>query len=74
MSTQTLDKPDTDTTTDDDREKFFHYVKKNAIPMSVLTGGHVMALCGKTFLVTKSAKKDSPVCPDCKRLYDMLAK
>lgn len=72
MSTETLEKPVS--TDDSDREKWFHYVNKNKMAESVLTGGHVVALCGKTFLVTKAAKKDSPVCADCKRVYERLPK
>jgi hypothetical protein len=35
-------------------------------------GNHVVALCGEVFPVTKSAKPGSPVCPDCKRIYDTM--
>lgn len=76
MSTETLEKPDekTDDGTGNDNEKFFHYVKKDTIAESAVFGKHVVALCGKTFPVTKAAKSDSPVCPDCKRIYDMMKK
>ena len=76
MSTQTKERPDvsTDETTDDDTPKFFHYVKKNRIAESAVMGTHVVALCGEVFPVTKSAKPGSPVCPDCKKVYDGLRK
>jgi hypothetical protein len=76
MSTQTKDRPDIapDETTDDDRPKFFHYVKKNKIAESAVMGTHVVALCGEVFPVTKSAKPGSPVCPDCKKVYEGLKK
>jgi hypothetical protein len=32
----------------------------------------VVALCGERFPVTKSAKPGSPVCPDCKEIYEHL--
>ncbi|MEO6880911.1 MAG: DUF3039 domain-containing protein [Mycobacteriaceae bacterium] len=74
MSTQTIEKPDTDerTSTSDDAPEVFHYVKKNKIAESAVMGTHVVALCGEVFPVTKSAKPGSPVCPDCKKVYDQL--
>lgn len=76
MSTKVL--PDVETrpegteTTGDDAPKMFHYVKKNKIAESAVMGSHVVALCGEVFPVTKSAKPGSPVCPDCKRIYEGL--
>ena len=72
--TQTTVLPDRDTreTTGDDTPKVFHYVKKNKIAESAVMGTHVVALCGEVFPVTKSAKPGSPVCPDCKKIYDGL--
>ncbi|TXG90937.1 DUF3039 domain-containing protein [Rhodococcus rhodnii] len=76
MSTDTKERPDvsTDETTDDDAPKVFHYVKKNRIAESAVMGTHVVALCGEVFPVTKSAKPGSPVCPDCKKVYDKMKK
>ena len=76
VSTQVL--PDVDTrpegtdATDDDAPKMFHYVRKNKITESAVMGSYVVALCGETFPVTKSAKPGSPVCPECKRIYEGL--
>ncbi|MBB4676940.1 DUF3039 domain-containing protein [Crossiella cryophila] len=76
MSTQTL--PEVDTTPDatdstsDDAPKMFHYVRKAKIAESAVMGTHVVALCGEVFPVTKSAKPGSPVCPDCKKIYESL--
>jgi hypothetical protein len=76
MSTMTL--PDTDTrpeTTDEestDRPEVFHYVRKDKIAESAVMGTYVVALCGEVFPVTKSAKPGSPVCPDCKKVYESL--
>jgi hypothetical protein len=32
----------------------------------------VVALCGETFPVTRSPKPGSPVCPDCKKIYESM--
>ena len=74
-STQTIERPDVreDTsTTDNDTPKYFHYVKKDQIVESAVSGKMVVALCGETFPVTKQAKPGSPVCPDCERVYKGL--
>jgi Protein of unknown function (DUF3039) len=74
MDTQTIERPDTtvDESTDSDTPKVFHYVKKDKIVESAVMGNHVIALCGEVFPVTRSAKPGSPVCPDCKRIYEMM--
>ncbi|MFA4082343.1 MULTISPECIES: DUF3039 domain-containing protein [Mycobacteriaceae] len=76
MDTQTIERPDTtvDESTDSDTPKVFHYVKKDKIVESAVMGNHVVALCGEVFPVTRSAKPGSPVCPDCKRIYEMMKK
>ncbi|MDT5326953.1 MAG: hypothetical protein QOF25_4105, partial [Mycobacterium sp.] len=78
MQTETIERTDSDEQvddgTDDDAPKFFHYVKKNKIAESAVMGTHVVALCGEVFPVTKSAKPGSPVCPDCKRIFEALKK
>ncbi len=76
VTTQTL--PETDTRpesteeTDNDTPKMFHYVRKNKIAESAVMGTHVVALCGEVFPVTRSPKPGSPVCPDCKRIYERM--
>ena len=70
--------PETDTRnetaeeTSDDRPEVFHYVQKDKIAESAVMGTHVVALCGQVFPVTKSAKPGSPVCPDCKEIFESL--
>lgn len=73
-STKTIERPDVheDQSTDNDAPKFFHYVKKDKIVDSAISGKMVVALCGETFPVRKQAKPGSPVCPDCERLYRSL--
>ena len=73
--TDTLTTPDTITTpanTDDgDHDKYAHYVKKDQITESAVTGKAVRAICGKKWVPTRKPD-DFPVCPDCKRIYDRL--
>ncbi|WIM66760.1 DUF3039 domain-containing protein [Corynebacterium breve] len=75
-TTKTIERPDiredTTTGTDDGTPKFFHYVKKDQIVTSAVSGKMVVALCGETFPVTKQAKPGSPVCPDCERIFKGL--
>jgi len=76
MRTDTIERTDSeervDDGTDSDSPKVFHSVKKDKIVESAVMGSHVVALCGEVFPVTKSAKPGSPVCPDCKRIYESL--
>jgi Protein of unknown function (DUF3039) len=78
MTTQTdvLEKVDQreEQQTSDQPPEFFHYVRKAKITESAVTGNWVVALCGETFPVTKAAKPGSPVCPDCKKIYDTFRK
>ncbi len=75
-STKTIERPDVreDTSQDNDTPKFFHYVKKDQIVNSAVSGAMVVALCGETFPVRKQAKPGSPVCPDCERIFKGLRK
>jgi hypothetical protein len=54
-----------------DHERFSHYVKKEQILESAMTGKPVKALCGKKWLPGRDPEK-FPVCPDCKRIYEGL--
>lgn len=76
MATDTLQRPDTTPADADtgDKNEVFHYVRKSKIAESAVEGTHVVALCGETFPVTKAAKPGSPVCPECKRIYDTMRK
>ena len=72
--TTTIERPEVTSTeeTQDDAPKFFHYVKKTKIAESAVMGTYVIALCGEVFPVTKSAKPGSPICPECKRVYETM--
>ena len=54
-----------------DHERFSHYVRKEKIRESALTGEPVVALCGKIWVPTRDPQK-FPVCPICKEIYDGL--
>jgi len=54
-----------------DHERFAHYVQKDKIMESALTGEPVIALCGKVWVPGRDPQK-FPVCPDCKAIYDGL--
>jgi hypothetical protein len=56
---------------DGDHERFAHYVQKDKIMESALTGKPVIALCGKVWVPGRDPEK-FPVCPDCKRIYDKM--
>jgi hypothetical protein len=54
-----------------DHERYAHYVRKEKILESALSGEPVVALCGKVWVPGRDPKK-FPVCPVCKEIYDGL--
>ena len=54
-----------------DHERFSHYVKKDKILESAITGKPVRALCGKKWTPGRDPEK-FPVCPQCKEIYESL--
>jgi hypothetical protein len=54
-----------------DHERFSHYVKKEKILESALSGKPVRALCGKKWLPGRDPEK-FPVCPACKAVYEKM--
>lgn len=58
-------------TEDGDHDRFAHYVQKDKILQSAVTGKPVRALCGKKWVPGRDPDK-FPVCPDCKRIYEKL--
>lgn len=72
MTTQTDVLPDEART--DNSDDLFHYVRKAKIAESAVMGTFVTALCGEVFPVTKTPKPGSPVCEECKRIYESLPK
>ena len=54
-----------------DHERFSHYVRKEKILESAVTGKAVRALCGKKWLPNSNPDR-FPVCPNCKAVYDKM--
>lgn len=52
-----------------DAERFSHYVKKEKIMESAMTGEPVIALCGKVWVPGRDPQR-FPVCPACKDIID----
>ena len=68
---KTDDKVVTDHFEPGDAEKFSHYVKKEKILESAMTGLPVRALCGKMWTPSRDPEK-FPVCPECKDVYESM--
>ena len=56
---------------DGDHDRYSHYVKKDKILKSALSGKPVIALCGKVWVPGRDPEK-FPVCPICKDIYEKL--
>ncbi|WP_098408611.1 DUF3039 domain-containing protein [Paramicrobacterium agarici] len=54
-----------------DHERFSHYVKKDKILESAISGKPVRALCGKKWTPGRDPEK-FPVCPECKKVYERM--
>lgn len=54
-----------------DHERFAHYVQKDKIMESAMTGEPVIALCGKVWVPGRDPNK-FPVCPACREIYQGL--
>ncbi len=67
--TDLLTRPALDLQEDDGgHDRFSHYVKKEKIVESAVTGKAVKALCGKKWIPTRDPEK-YPICPTCKEIY-----
>ncbi|MHB2023298.1 MAG: DUF3039 domain-containing protein [Mycobacteriales bacterium] len=66
----TPDSPPQTSFGDGDHERFAHYVLKDKIVESAVTGIPVVALCGKVWVPSRDPKR-FPICPECQRLYDL---
>jgi hypothetical protein len=58
-------------TDEGDHEKFAHYVRKEKIVESAVTGTPVIALCGKVWVPNRDPGR-FPVCPECKEIFGGL--
>jgi Protein of unknown function (DUF3039) len=54
-----------------DHDRFSHYVRKEKIVESAVTGAPVIALCGKVWTPTRDPQK-FPICTECKEIYESL--
>lgn len=54
-----------------DGDRFAHYVRKDRIVSSAMSGRPVVALCGKVWTPRRDPSR-YPVCPACKEIYDSL--
>ncbi|WP_265447626.1 DUF3039 domain-containing protein [Flexivirga meconopsidis] len=72
-STATIERPDVQEQLQEpgDHERFAHYVRKEKIMESALSGEPVTALCGKVWVPGRDPEK-FPVCPTCKEIYEGL--
>ena len=52
-------------------DRFAHYIKKDKVVESAVTGKAVRALCGKKWVPSRDPEK-YPICPACKAIYDSL--
>ena len=52
-----------------DADRFAHYVRKEKILESAMTGEPVIALCGKVWVPGRDPGR-FPVCPACKEIID----
>jgi hypothetical protein len=70
--TSVLEREEQLTTLDEgDHERFSHFVQKEKILESAVTGTPVIALCGKVWTPGRDPEK-FPVCPTCKEIYESL--
>lgn len=54
-----------------DHERYAHYVRKDKILASAVSGQPVVALCGKVWTPGRDPSK-FPICPACKAIYEQL--
>ncbi|CAB4568348.1 MAG: DUF3039 domain-containing protein [Actinobacteria bacterium] len=67
--TDLLTRPSVDLEEDDGgHDRYSHYVKKEKIVESAVTGKAVRALCGKKWIPSRDPEK-YPICPTCKEIF-----
>ncbi|MCL2595661.1 MAG: DUF3039 domain-containing protein [Promicromonosporaceae bacterium] len=69
--TAVLEREETQAIEPGDHERFAHYVRKDRITSSAVSGKPVVALCGKVWVPSRDPQR-FPVCPSCKDIYDGL--
>jgi len=58
---------------DGGHDRFAHYVEKDKIVESAVTGKSVRALCGKKWIPSHDPEK-YPICPTCREIHAGLKK
>lgn len=74
-ATSTLERTSTDTEyrlDEGDHERFAHFVRKEKIMASAVSGEPVIALCGKIWVPGRDPSR-FPVCPVCKEIHEGLS-
>lgn len=66
-------RPETNDIEPGDHERFAHYVRKEKIVESAVSGTPVTALCGKKWIPSRDPNK-FPICPTCKEIHAGLRK
>jgi Protein of unknown function (DUF3039) len=56
---------------DGEHDRFSHYVQKDKILESAVTGTPVIALCGKVWVPSRDPQRYR-VCPTCKEIYEQF--
>lgn len=69
--TDVLEDRKTVPTDEGDHERFSHYAPKDKVMEAMVMGTPVTALCGKTWVPSRSPEK-FPVCPECKEIWESL--
>lgn len=71
LGTITEERPQTSHGDAGDHERFAHYVRKEKILESAVTGSPVIALCGKVWVPNRDPGR-FPVCPECREIYEQI--
>lgn len=53
---------------DGDHDRYSHYVKKEKILQSAMSGKAIRALCGKKWIPSRDPER-FPICPVCKEIH-----
>ena len=57
---------------DGDEEKFAHYVPKDKLMDSMVSGVPIRALCGKLWVPSRDPER-FPLCPLCKEIFESMS-
>jgi hypothetical protein len=66
-----VERPETADVEAGDHERLAHYVRKEKILESAVTGAPVIALCGKVWVPNRDPGR-FPVCPECQEIFESM--